>query len=143
VLYYQRRTDHLHFVQQSIHGVAHLAAEVTQVGPAICSSQWTMEHTIGNLGQEIRQPSNPFANLSQRGLQRCQINALKAMIPDLDPSPSTMPRGAKDLGDGYVLLRAKDKASRNIQDCEKEALITYLKDTHNLSLSNDWCPTIT
>jgi hypothetical protein len=123
--------------------VAHLAAEVTQVGPAICSSQWTMERTIGNLGQEIRQPSNPFANLSQRGLQRCQINALKAMIPDLDPSPSTLPRGSKDLGDGYVLLRAKDNASRNIPNSEKSALNTYLKDTHNLSLPDDWHPSIT
>lgn len=54
-----------------------------------------------------------------------------------------MPRGSKDLGDGYVLLRAKDKASRNIPDCEKNTLITYLNDTHNLSLSDDWCPTIT
>ena len=145
VLYYQRRTDRLHFVRQSIHGVAHLAAEVTQIGPAICSSQWTMERTIGNLGQEVRQPSNPFANLSQRGLQRCQINALKAMIPDLDldPSPSTVPRGSKDLGDGYVLLRAKDNASRNIPNCEESALIKYLNDTHNLSLSDDWSPTIT
>jgi len=43
VLYYQRRTDHLHFVQQSIHAVTHLAPEVTRIGPAVCSSQWTME----------------------------------------------------------------------------------------------------
>ena len=43
-----------------------------------------MERTIGNLGEEIRQPSNPFANLSQRGLRRSQVNALKAMIPDLE-----------------------------------------------------------
>jgi hypothetical protein len=27
-----------------------------------------MERTIGNLGQEIWQPSNPFANLAQRAL---------------------------------------------------------------------------
>ena len=46
-----------------------------------------MECTIGNLGEEIRQPSNPYANLSQRGLLRCQVNALTAMIPDLQQSP--------------------------------------------------------
>jgi hypothetical protein len=112
VLYYQRRTGHLHFVQQSIHAVTHLAPEVTRIGPAVCSSQWMMERTIGNLGQEIHQPSNPFANLSQRGLQRCQINALKVMIPDLDPSPPDIPRGAKDLGDGFILLHAKEKVSQ-------------------------------
>ena len=71
-----------------------------------------MEQTIGNLGQEIRQPSNPFANLSQRALQRCQVNALKAMIPDLEKSAPTVPQGGKDLSGGYILLRAKDRASR-------------------------------
>lgn len=43
LLYYQHQTEHLHFVQQSIHAVAHLASEVTRLGPPICSSQWTME----------------------------------------------------------------------------------------------------
>jgi hypothetical protein len=31
------------------------------------------------------------------------------MIPDLDLSPPNIPHGAKDLGDGFVLLCAKDK----------------------------------
>jgi hypothetical protein len=60
-----------------------ISPEVTRLGPPICSSQWTMEHTIGNLGEEIWQLSNPYANLSQRGLLRCQVNALKAMILNL------------------------------------------------------------
>ncbi|KIJ95011.1 hypothetical protein K443DRAFT_109498 [Laccaria amethystina LaAM-08-1] len=86
ILYYQRHEDQIHFCRQSIHALLHLASEVTRVGPPICSSQWTMERTIGNLGEEIRQPSNPFANLSQRGLLRCQVNALTAMVPELKPS---------------------------------------------------------
>jgi hypothetical protein len=53
LLYYQRRTDRLHFVRQSIHALTHLALEVVRLGPLICSSQWTMERTIGNLGEEI------------------------------------------------------------------------------------------
>jgi hypothetical protein len=141
-LYYQRRTEHLHFIRQSIHGVAHLTSEVMRLGPATCSSQWTMERTIGNLGQEIRQPSNPFKNLSQRALQRCQINALKAMIPDLETSPPDVPRGAKELGDGYVLLRARDRTSRAISDCERQALVTYLNDNHSVTVGDDWSPLI-
>jgi hypothetical protein len=42
-----------------------------------------MERTIGNLGAELHQPSNPFENLAQCGLLCSQINALKAMFPDL------------------------------------------------------------
>ena len=142
VLYYQRRAERLHFVRQSIHAVTHLAPEVLRIGPPICSSQWTMERTIGNLGQEIRQPSNPYANLSQRGLLRSQINALKAMIPDLDPSPPVVPQGGRDLGGGYILLRAKNRVPRAMRDCEKEAFASYLKDTYNLLMDSDWSPKV-
>jgi hypothetical protein len=69
-----------------------------------------MEHTIGNLGQEIRQPSNPFANLAQRALQRSQVNALKSIYPELDPkSTFQLPRGAMDVGEGYIMLRPRDR----------------------------------
>ncbi len=68
-----------------------------------------MERTIGNLGEEIRQPSNPFANLSQRGLLRCQVNALTAMVPALKPPNCDLPRGAMNIGDKYILLRARDR----------------------------------
>ena len=59
-IYYQWRADRLHFVRQSIHHCYHLPWEVTRVGPGIISSQWTMERTIGNLTQELQQPSNPL-----------------------------------------------------------------------------------
>lgn len=142
-LYYQRREDRLHFCRQSIHALLHLAPEVTRIGPPICSSQWTMERTIGNLGEEIRQPSNPFANLSQRGLLRCQVNALTAMIPDLKPSKSDLPHGALDIGEGYVLLRAQDRYSRRMSGPEAMALKKYLQSRHSLTLGEDWSPKIT
>ena len=144
ILYYQRRADRLHFVRQSIHAVTHLAPEVLRLGPHACSSQWTMERTIGNLGQEIRQPYNPYANLSQRGLLRSQINALKAMVPDLDPSESqsTIPQGGKDCSNGYVLLRAKDKVLRAMRPCEKHAFAAYLTNIHALQIAEDWCPEV-
>ncbi|KIK13974.1 hypothetical protein PISMIDRAFT_117813 [Pisolithus microcarpus 441] len=67
-----------------------------------------MERTIGNLGQEIRQPSNPYANLSREGVWHCQVNALKAMVPSLCPEQAPFPLTAIDLGDGYVLLHKRD-----------------------------------
>ena len=53
VLYYQHWPERLHFVHQSIHALTHLGPEAFWIGPAACLSQWTMERTIGNLGQEI------------------------------------------------------------------------------------------
>ncbi|KAF8573645.1 hypothetical protein K439DRAFT_1649955 [Ramaria rubella] len=74
--------------------------QVPRLGPPCLYSTWTMEQTIGNLGEEIRQPSNPFSNSSQRGVQHCQINALKVLIPGLEDSEDSS-------GGGYILLRAK------------------------------------
>ena len=107
----------------------HLPREVVRLGPPICSSQWTLERTIGNLGEEIKQHSNPFANLSQRGIRRAQVNALKAMIPDLDldrAATGALPRGSKDLGNGYVLLCACEAEPRPLWDCEADALREFL-----------------
>ncbi|KAF8813455.1 hypothetical protein BYT27DRAFT_7220393 [Phlegmacium glaucopus] len=142
-LYYQRRSDRIHFVRQSIHALTHLGPEVTRIGPPTCSSQWTMERTIGNLGQEVRQHSNPYANLSQRGLLRSQINALKAMIPGLDPLLPVVPRGGKDIGAGFILLRAKDKALRVMRDCERQAHADYLTKAHALQVPEGWSPEVT
>ena len=69
-----------------------------------------MERTIGNLGEEIKQPSNPYVNLSERGSKRAQINAIYAMYPELDPTAEEkLPAGACDLGGSYVLLHACDR----------------------------------
>lgn len=141
MIYYQRRIDRLHFCRPSIHALLHLAPEVTRIGPPICSSQWTMERTIGNLGEEVRQPSNPYANLSQRGLLRCQINALIAMIPDFQHVPPVLPRGGIDLGEGYALLRAQDRYDRAMRTCEAQALATYLWNLHKIALGPH-CPKI-
>jgi len=123
-LYYQRKHSRLHFVRPCIHTARHLAQEAARVGPGICSSQWTIERTIGNLGEEVRQPSNPFANLAQRGLYRSQTNALRAMLPHLDPDKA-LPRGSIDLGNAYVLLRAMDTTSRPVGQEVAEAINRY------------------
>jgi hypothetical protein len=64
------------------------------------------------------------------------------MIPDLDPSPPDVPHGAKDLGNGFVLLCAKDRVPQTVKTCEKEALFKYLKDAHDATVDENWTPTI-
>ncbi|KAF8871855.1 hypothetical protein BD779DRAFT_1613874 [Infundibulicybe gibba] len=128
LLYYQRKESRLHFCRPSIHALLHLAPEVARVGPGVYYTQWTMERTIGNLGEEIHQPSNPFANLSQRGVRRSQVNALKAMVPDLGSDNSdSLPHGAIDLGDGYVLLRAKDERAHTATGAQGAIIRSYLE----------------
>ena len=80
VIYCQHLSMRIHFVRPCIHSVVHLPCEVLRIGPPVCSSQWTLERTIGNLGEEIKQPSNPFANLSQRGIWHAQVNALNVTL---------------------------------------------------------------
>ena len=130
ILYCQCLATRIHFVRPCIHSLSHLPKEVIQIGPLICSSQWTLECTIGNLGEEIRQHSNPCENLSQHGLQQAQANALVTMIPDLpvldDPSEGQLPRGAKDLRDGFVLLHAHEGKWSALWECEAEALCNFL-----------------
>jgi hypothetical protein len=141
-IYCQRRVDRLHFVRQSVHALTHLAHETIRVGPLALLAQWVMERTIGNLGQEIRQHSNPYANLAQRGLLRSQINALKAMIPDLELESPPLPYGSIDLGDGYVLLRKRDSTAQEVRRCEANAIRSYLSDAGS-DVPQDWAPTVT
>jgi hypothetical protein len=128
IIYCQCKVTCIHFVHLCLHSVVHLLSKVIRIGPPICSSQWTLEHMIGNLGEEIKQHSNPFANLSQRGIRCAQVNALKAMIPDLEQTKAAedLPRRAMDLGDGYVLLHAQEEDARALQDCEAEAFQALL-----------------
>jgi hypothetical protein len=122
--------ERIHFIRQSVHVMSHLGPEVIRVGPAALYSQWTIERTIGNLGQEIKSDSEPYANLAQRALRRCQMNALKAMIPDLDPDEEKPPRGSIDLGDGYSLRRARDEYKHRLNGDAGRVIHKFLED-HN------------
>ena len=64
-------------------------------------------------------------NLCQRGLLCAQTNALKAIIPELDPEPP-LPRNAQPIGNGYVLLIARDEKDRLVtDDAQIHALINF------------------
>ncbi|KAH9940153.1 uncharacterized protein BXZ73DRAFT_88838 [Epithele typhae] len=141
-LYYNRRADRLHFVRQSIHALSHICPEVRRLGPQACYTQWVMERAIGSLTQELRNHSNPYANLSERFVRRALINALKAMFPELEHTKyksGEYPRGAEEVGSGYVLLRAVDTKERTIRTEEGNALREYLKehDPPNKALYED------
>ena len=125
-LYYQHRADQIHFVRQSIHLLTHLASEIIRIGPLSCYSQWTIETAIGNLGEEIRQDHDPYANIAQRGVLRAQLNSILAMFPDLSLDDEvTFPRGANDLGQGYALLRMCQNTAKPVTDAEADAILQY------------------
>lgn len=127
LLYYQWHVDWIHFIQPCIHLMNHLALEVTYVGAPICSSQWTMEWMIGNLGQEIQQPSDPFSSLAQQGILYCQMTALKALFPHFDGDENPTPHGAEDIGEGYVLLCKSDRRPIKGTLDEHEAIARFLQ----------------
>jgi hypothetical protein len=77
---------------------------------------------------------NPFANLSQHGIRHARVNALKALISDLDleGSPNQpLPCGSKDLGGSFVLLHAYEKTACSLRECEADALHEILPTTSN------------
>ncbi|KAF9495305.1 hypothetical protein BDN71DRAFT_1482744 [Pleurotus eryngii] len=114
--YYQHRVDRMHFCCPCIHTLLHTAPEVACVGPGAYSSQFTVERTIGDLGQEIKQPSNPFLNLSQQGIHHSQVNALKTI-------QNPIPHGAIILGNGFIFLRPCDRISCTLHGPVGNALL--------------------
>jgi len=108
-LYYQRRSDRIHFCVSAIHTLLHLALETFRTGPGCLTSQFTLERVIGYLGSDLRQPSNPFANYIQIGLLRAQINAFFAVCPEIRHDVPHVPRGSQPLPNNYLLLRPRDR----------------------------------
>lgn len=134
-LYYQRRADRLHLCRPCLHTLLHLAPEVARVGPGAYTTQFTMEHAIGDLTQDIRQPSNVFANLCQVTLRRAQLNALKNTCPELDPSSTrSIPKYAFDCGDGLLFLRPRDRYQKCLDGPELE----IIREKSNLSRLRRW-----
>ena len=139
-LYVQRRKDRIHFVRQSIHNLSHMGTETVRVGPGSAYSQWTMERSIGNLTEEIKQYSKVYTHLSERGLRRSSVNALLALVPSLDKSQNLanhVPLGEKVLGDGYLLLRKLEKRVTSLDEFEATALRNYVLQ-HRDELPADW-----
>ncbi|KAI6148865.1 hypothetical protein BKA82DRAFT_936037 [Pisolithus tinctorius] len=110
-IFYQWCVDCIPIIRPCVHLTCHL----------------TSKRTIGNLGQEIHQPSDPFSNLAQQGIWRCQVNALKAMIPHLDPPKNKNPRASTDLCNSFVLLAKCDRKPIILQGEEARVIAAYLR----------------
>ena len=54
------------------------------------------------------------------------MNALKAMLPELDPESSSIPRGATDLSNDYVLLPKRDRYPTKVATDEQRVIAAYL-----------------
>ncbi|TFK68013.1 hypothetical protein BDN72DRAFT_769939 [Pluteus cervinus] len=124
-LYYQRDPARLHYVRPSIHSIVHTPMETYRFGPLNLVAQWTLENTIGGLVREIKQHSNPFANLSECTVRRAQLNALKAMMPGLVPK-KPFPRASVVLPCGFVLLPAVDDHLHLLPPLEYNALKAHV-----------------
>jgi len=108
ILYYQRKPTRLHFVRPCIHALTHIVPEHFRMGSLTELSQWTMERTIRNLGEEMRLHSDPYANLSRRIIEWAHTNALYALAPDLLHNTGKLPAGACDIGENYLLLGPRE-----------------------------------
>ncbi|KAG1766975.1 hypothetical protein EDD22DRAFT_773620 [Suillus occidentalis] len=97
-----------------------------------------MERTIGNLGQEIRQLSRPYANLSREGVRRCKVNTLLSIMPDLDEPPKGLPEGSIDLGDGFALLRKRDRYMFSPDGAAAQAMRNFIGDGRELPRIKRW-----
>jgi len=132
LLYYQRKPERLHFVRQCVHSLTHLGPETHRLGPPSLSAQWTMERVIGIFGSLIKQPSNPFANLTEQAKKVAEINAIVAMWPNLERSKKD-PHGSINMGNGYILLGPKDEKPHPLPPDEHTALITFFSGLPNNS----------
>lgn len=135
-LYCQRQANRIHFVRQSIHALTHLATEVVRLGPGSLYTQWTLENFIGNITREMKQHVTPYANVSERAFRRCQVNGVMAAMPELARLESA-PENSVALGDGYVLLRAKDRSPVELKVASEAAALRSFLQTHGLEIYAD------
>jgi len=129
-LYYQRKTERLHFVRQCVHAIIHLGPETVRVGPPSLSAQWTMERVIGVFGSLLRQPSNLFSNLREQARKVAEINAVVAMYPEIE-FQTAEPRGSLNMGQGYILLGPKDTKPYFLSPNEQETVSSFFANHPN------------
>ena len=79
---------------------------------------------IGIFGSLIKQPSNPFANLTKQAKKVAEINSIITMYPSFEQVAKD-PCGSIDIGDGYLLLGPKDVKHYHLSDAEQQALAIF------------------
>jgi hypothetical protein len=63
------------------------------------------------------------------------------MVPQLDPE-KPLPHGAEDIGDGYVLLRARDEFHQSIDGPYGAAIREFLEEETGEKCKVDWIPRV-
>jgi hypothetical protein len=80
-------------------------------------------------------------NLANCRLRHSHILALHVLLPDLHPDIPGLPRGAIDLGDRYILLRAQDKRATLLDGERADAIRTFLlTELGDNGIPVDWQP---
>ena len=74
ILYYKCKLMRLHFMQPCIHALTHIIPEHLCLGSLTELSQWTMERTIGNLGEEIWLHADPYADRKSTRLNSSHVD---------------------------------------------------------------------
>jgi hypothetical protein len=64
------------------------------------------------------------------------------MIPDLDPDANKIPRYAKDLGNGFVLLHARDATPHRLAGTEAAVVRTFFKNATGQRSAIGWNPRV-
>ncbi|KAG1822721.1 uncharacterized protein BJ212DRAFT_1477136 [Suillus subaureus] len=125
-MYYQHCIDNIHFICPCVHLSNHITQEATHVGAPSCSSQWPLEQTIRDIKFNLCQPSNAMANFTEICVLCCQVNALKAILPQFDTNDNLHPHGSFNVGDGYVLLHGWDKKPQQAHGLEAAIISDFL-----------------
>ena len=97
----------MHFCHPCIHTLLHACPEVMRVEPGAYSTQFTMERTIGDLGQEIRQPSNPFTNLAWHALRISRLGS---------EGQCSSTKSAMDLENSYIMSWLRERYSTQVPE---------------------------
>ncbi|RDX44352.1 hypothetical protein OH76DRAFT_1458043 [Lentinus brumalis] len=130
--FYQRRLERLHFVRPCIHVLVHLIPEIYDLGSGVTHCQWCMENFIGNVTGEVHQHVLPYAVVTQRCVRRVQVRSIVALC--IEP-PSSV-----DLGNGYVLMRARERSRHLVQLQSEHTAIHAFFQRHNTNIAPEWIP---
>ncbi|KAI0309381.1 hypothetical protein OF83DRAFT_1166864 [Amylostereum chailletii] len=74
-----------------------------------------------------------------------RVDRLHFCCPSVHQTPHAAPetmRWAVAVGDGYVLLRAKDTCSRDVRPCEAESIRRYVQEVEGECMDT-WVPSVT
>jgi hypothetical protein len=135
-LYYQQMELQIHFVDQSVHLLSHIGPETFRAGPLACYAQWTLETAIGNLGEEIHQDRDMFANLTQQAILHAQLNVLRARFPSIQfevgDEDTLLPHCGREFEgfDGYRFFPRCEEHPSLLGDDECRALMVYWHAQH-------------